>query len=171
MKVWIKRSLAGVLGASVLFGGLSACAAPGFGGGGHGRGDWSQHSPEERAARQAKMVERIASRLELDATQKAKLDTLASTLQAQRAAVMGGTPPRAEMQSLIAGSSFDRNRAQVLLQQKTQAMQAGGPQVINAMADFYDSLRPDQQQKVREFMNRRGGRGGHHHGERGPRGG
>ncbi|MFN6995551.1 MAG: Spy/CpxP family protein refolding chaperone [Aquincola tertiaricarbonis] len=169
MKVWIKRSLAGVLGASVLFGGLSACAAGGYGGG-HGRGDWSQQSPEERAARQAKMLERVASRLELDAAQKAKLDTLASTFQAQRAAVMGGTGPRTELQSLIAGSSFDRNRAQVLLQQKTQAMQAGGPQVINAMADFFDSLRPDQQQKVRDFMNRRGGRG-MHHGERGPRGG
>lgn len=169
MKVWIKRSLAGVLGASVLFGGLSACAASGFGGGGHGRGDWAQQSPEERAARQAKMVERIASRLELDAAQKAKLDTLASTLQAQRAAVMGGTSPRTELQSLISGSTFDRNRAQVLVQQKTQAMQTGSPQVINAMADFFDSLRPDQQQKVREFMNRRGGRG-MHHGERGPRG-
>jgi hypothetical protein len=32
--------------------------------------------------------------------------------------------------------------------------------VIAAMADFYDSLKPEQQAKVREFMARRGGRHG-----------
>ena len=69
----------------------------------------------------------------------------------------------------ITGNSFDRNGAQVLLQKKTQALQTSGPQLINAMGDFYDSLRPEQQQKVRDFLNRRGGHRGHH-GERGPRG-
>lgn len=167
MKVWIQRTLAGVLGASVLLGGLSAFAAAN---GEPGRPGWGQHSPEERAAHQAKMLERIASRLQLDAAQKAKLDTLAATMKAQREA-MGGAAggPRAELQSLISGNSFDRNRAQVLLQQKTQALQTSGPQLINAMGDFYDSLRPEQQQQVRDFLNRRGGPRGHH-GERGPRG-
>jgi hypothetical protein len=31
--------------------------------------------------------------------------------------------------------------------------------VINAAADFFDSLRPDQQAKVREFLASRGHRG------------
>ena len=30
-----------------------------------------------------------------------------------------------------------------------------GPEVLAAMADFYDSLNPEQQQKVRDFMERR----------------
>ena len=32
-----------------------------------------------------------------------------------------------------------------------------GVSVVQAMADFYDSLNPDQQQKVRELMQRRKG--------------
>ncbi|MEF7616899.1 Spy/CpxP family protein refolding chaperone [Aquincola sp. MAHUQ-54] len=164
MKAWIQRTLVGVFGASVLFGGLAACSHR-F----EGHGGWAQHSPEDRAKHRARMVERVAAKLELDAAQKAKLDTLASTLQAQRQAVMGGTThPRAEMQALVAGSTFDRARAQSLVQEKAQALQAASPAVIAAMADFYDSLRPEQQQKVREFMARRGGRGhGPGHGPRG----
>lgn len=159
MKAWIKRTLVGVFGASVVLGSLAGCSHR-FGG-----GDWSQHTPEQRAEFRAKMVDRVASKLELDAAQKAKFEVLASTLQAQREAVMGATNPRDEMKALVAGTSFDRNRAQVLVQQKTQAVQNASPAVITAMADFYDSLKPEQQQKVRDFMNRRGGRGGPgHHG-------
>jgi protein CpxP len=33
------------------------------------------------------------------------------------------------------------------------------PDVMNAAADFFDSLRPDQQAKVREFLASRGHRG------------
>jgi protein CpxP len=34
-------------------------------------------------------------------------------------------------------------------------VQAQGPGVISALADFYDSLKPEQQAQVREFMSRR----------------
>ena len=39
----------------------------------------------------------------------------------------------------------------------TQAVQAHSPDVLNALADFYDSLDAGQQQKVRELMQRRKG--------------
>ena len=38
---------------------------------------------------------------------------------------------------------------------------SGSPELIAAFGDFYDSLKPEQQQKVREFLNR-GSRWGHH---------
>ena len=87
-----------------------------------------------------------------------KLNALADQLEAQRAAFIGKTAdPRAEVQAIVAGDKFDRARAQSLLEDKTRAVQAHSPAVVNAMADFYDSLNPDQQQKVRELMQRRKG--------------
>jgi protein CpxP len=68
--------------------------------------------------------------------------------------------PRAELQALLAGSTFDREKANALIQSKVGAVNSQSPKVVAAMADFYDSLKPEQQAKVREFMNQRG-RWGH----------
>ena len=65
--------------------------------------------------------------------------------------------PRAEVQSLVAGATFDRAKAKALVDAKTGAIQARSPEVIAAAADFYDSLKPEQQAKVREFMAARRG--------------
>ena len=65
--------------------------------------------------------------------------------------------PRAEMQAIVSGDKFDRARAQSLLEEKTRAVQANSPEVITALADFYDSLNAEQQQKVRDLMQRRKG--------------
>ena len=67
------------------------------------------------------------------------------------------TDPRAEVQALVTGAKFDRERAQTLVTSKTAAVTTKSPEVITAMADFYDSLNAAQQQKVRDFMQRRGG--------------
>ena len=56
---------------------------------------------------------------------------------------------------VLAGNTFDRARAQALLSQKTEAVQSQGPKVITALADFYDSLTPEQQQQVRERLEKR----------------
>ena len=99
----------------------------------------------------------------LDEAQKAKLGVLADKLRAQRNALVGSTTdPRAELQSLVAGPTFDRAKAKSLVEAKTGAITTQSPEVIAAMADFYDSLKPEQQTKVRELMARRG-----HHGWRG----
>ena len=109
------------------------------------------------------MLERVGSKLALDAAQKQKLAQLADTLQAQRKAFMGdAAQPREALQALVAGATFDRAAAQTLVDAKVRAVQAGSPEVIAAMGDFYDSLNPDQQQKVRELMQRRRGWMGRH---------
>lgn len=154
MRPWIKRTLFGLFGASLVLG-VAAC--------GHRHDGGWQASAEEQAKFRGKMIERVSGKLDLDAAQKAKLGVLADKLQAQRAAVVGSTAdPRAAMQALVAGDKFDRTRAQSLLNEKLQAVQTGSPEVIAAMGDFYDSLNPDQQQKVRDFMQRRRGWMGRH---------
>jgi periplasmic protein CpxP/Spy len=67
------------------------------------------------------------------------------------------TDPRAEMKALVASDKFDKTGAQNWVTEKTTALQTKSPEVIAALADFYDSLNPAQQQKVREFMEARRG--------------
>lgn len=151
MKPWIKRTLYGLFGASILVGGLSAC--------GHHRHDYVMGmSDTERAEFRGKIMDRVASKLDLNAEQKQRLGVLADKLQEQRAALVGKTAdPRAEAQALVAGDKFDRARAQTLVTEKTAALNAKSPEVIAAMADFFDSLTPAQQTKVREAMQGRHG--------------
>ena len=150
MNHWIRRTLLGLFGASVALGALTAC--------GHHREHhgWNA-SAEDRARWQEKMVNRVAGRLVLDEAQKQRLAVLAAKVQAQRAAMRGGTDPRAEVQKLVSGEKFDRARAQALVSEKTAQLATASPEVIAALGDFYDSLRPDQQAKVREFLERRHG--------------
>jgi periplasmic protein CpxP/Spy len=155
MKTWIRRSLIAV--ASVL--GLTALAA-GVTGCGHRDRGHHEASAEDIAKWRAKAIDRAGSELALDDAQKQRLGVLFDTLAAQRSSLMAGaTPPRQVMGELIAGASFDRAKASTLIEEKTSAVRAGSPQVIAAMGDFYDSLKPEQQAKLREFLNKRGGRG------------
>ncbi len=147
MKIWIKRSLITLFGVTLLAGGLTAC--------GH-----RMHSPmsdEKVAEFRVKMIDRAGKELELNEAQKAKLGVLADKLREQRLALMGAGDPRAQAQAIVAGAQFDRAKAQALVEEKTAALRARSPEVIAAMADFFDSLTPTQQQKVRDFMQRRKG--------------
>ena len=83
MKHWIKRTLFGFAGLAVVAGSVAGCA-------GHRHG-WNGDSAEFRA----KMVERVGSKLDLDASQKQKLTVLAEKLQAQRQALRGAVRGRA----------------------------------------------------------------------------
>jgi Spy/CpxP family protein refolding chaperone len=154
MKTWIRRTLIGVAACATLFGGLAAYAHSRWGGCGHG---WHAMSDADAAQIKARVVERVGAKLSLDAAQKTKLGALADALGEQRKALVGNTAdPRAEVQALIAGNTFDRARASALVQGKVAAVSTQSPQVITALADFYDSLRPEQQAQVREFLARRG---------------
>lgn len=156
MKPWIKRSLFGLFGLSVAVGGLTACGHR------HDGPGW-QMSAEEQGRFREKMIDRVATRLELNSDQKQRLGVVADKLRQQRLAVMGqGGDSRAQLQGLISGEKFDRARAQALVSEKTAAVSGKSPELIVAFGDFYDGLNPAQQAKVRDFMqHRRGGRWWH----------
>lgn len=173
---WLRRTLLGMTVAALSLGGLTAC--------GHNPMPWGDGgqamSPAEMTQHRDRMVERITSQLALDATQKKNLVALLDTVHAQRQAMMGGAAatasgaashPRADIQALIAGPRFDTSAAQALAERKADAMKTASPKVIAAFATFYDGLKPEQQQKVRDFLNRQpgshpghGGAMGHGHG-------
>lgn len=151
MKTWIKRTLIGVAAVTALLGGMAACAGHHH----HRHGGWSD---EQIATWRGKAIERVSDKLKLDTAQKAKLDTLANEMLAQRQALRGaaGAEPRTQLRALIAGPSFDRAAAGQLLTEKTAAVQTQGPKVLDAIAAFYDSLKPEQQAQLREMMDKRG---------------
>lgn len=165
MRTWIKNTLIAALGASLAFGGMAFATSARMGCGWHG----GQMSEADAAKWRDKIIDRATSELSLDANQRQNLVALADTLHTQRQAMMGGsTNPREQLQALFAGDKFDAARAQSLVQDKTEALRTASPAVIAAISTFYDSLRPEQQQKLRDFM----ARGGHHgwHGAHGARG-
>jgi Spy/CpxP family protein refolding chaperone len=147
MKPWLKRTLFGIAGTTLVLGGLAGCAR--------------HHGPmtdDTVAEVRTKVVERIGHKLELNDAQKQKLSVLADEVVAQRKALRGdGGHPREQFRALVAGERFDREKAQALLNEKTQVVQGAGPRVIGALADFYDSLNPEQQRQVRERLAERKG--------------
>lgn len=151
MKAWTRKTLLGIFGASLLVGSLSACSSAS-----HHRGPMSA---ERMAEMRGKMVNRITSKLDLDGAQQLKLQALADALQAQRMALKGAraAEPREQIQALVSGEVFDSAAAQTLIDEKIRAVQSHSPAVVSAMADFYNSLRPVQQQQVRDMMQRRHG--------------
>ena len=153
MRPWIKRTFVGLFSATVLLGGLTAC--------GHGHhGGWQMSDADAQKMRE-RMIDRASRELALDDAQKQRLGVLADKLREQRQALVGNTSdPRAELQALVTGTTFDRARAQALIEAKTNAVRTKSPEVITAMGDFYDSLRPEQQQKVRDFMSKHRSRHG-----------
>lgn len=147
MKTWMKRTIAAVLGTGLLVGGLSACSH---------RHERHAMTAEESVVVRAKVVERVAKKMDLDAAQKQKLAVLGEQLEVQRQALAGNQlDPREAMKALVAGPRFDRTAAEALVTSKLDVLRAGHPAVLTAVADFYDSLRPEQQQKLRERMDGR----------------
>lgn len=151
MKTWIKRTLIGLAATATLLGGFAAFAhrdhGPRFG--------WRAVTAAEAAPLQGRLVERAAGRLDLDATQKARLAALTEQLRETRNAMVAtSADPREEFKAAIAGPSFDRSRVNTLVQAQLATAGAQSPALINAAADFYDSLRPDQQAQLREMLDR-----------------
>ena len=152
MRPWFKRAFIGIFGVSLLAGGLAACSAHRY------HGYWGDKlSDTERAEMRARMVDKASRKLDLDAAQEAKLAVLGDALDAQRKAVKAqGGDAHAEVKAVLAGPQFDRARAQSLVNAKSSAIRDASPAVINAAADFYDSLKPEQQQKLRSALDRWG---------------
>jgi Spy/CpxP family protein refolding chaperone len=147
----IRRVLFGALGLTLIAGGLSACVN-------HHDHAWGANlTPAQFAQQRDKFVDRAATKLDLNAEQKKLLSTVGDKVFEQRKAMIGQTTdPRAEIKSLIAGAKFDTAKAQALIIDKTTVLQTKSPETLAALAAFYDSLNPAQQQKVRDLMD------GHH---------
>ncbi len=161
MNPWIKKSLIALCGATLITGAATAFGDQHRGEGPHKCGAW-MHDDAARAEHRTQRVERLSTDLGLNEEQKQKLTAFFDKLGEQRKAMMGDWKGRHEkIQALLKGESFDRERAQALLNEKVSALQSKGPELIGVAADLYDSLNADQQQKLRELLEKRHGHRGH----------
>ena len=147
MNNWLKRTLIGAAAVVALAGGVAAWS--------QGEQHWHGGPPsaEDMATHEAAMLAHVGKALDLDATQQTKLQALATQLHAQHDKLAGsGQSMHDRMKALVAGNTFDRTGAQALVDEKLSQIKANAPALIAAAGDFYDSLRPDQQQKMRELM-------------------
>lgn len=166
IKTFARRSAYAIFGLGL----LGSVAAFAHGGDGCGPRHHRPMNEADAAKMSARMVERVGQKLDLDAAQKERLNKLADTLRAQRKTAMGDRPMPEQLQALVSGDHFDRGAAQAMADARAEAMKQGSPAVIAAAADFFDSLKPAQQAKVREFLKRGPGRHGPWGDGPGPRG-
>ena len=119
-----------------------------------GRADW--------------IISRVSQRLDLNEGQKAKLEALGQTfLGVRQDFIKTRSEGRVVMAELLSEPELDRERARAQFQEHQEALTGHSGEVIDAIAEFSDSLNPEQRKTVVEWLNRpRHGRFGFAHGPR-----
>jgi periplasmic protein CpxP/Spy len=112
-----------------------------------------EHGPGDYAVRH---VEKLGKELNLNEAQTAKLNAVTATLRKSRESMHARhDETRKAALALLDQPKLDRQRALGLVQQTTRDINDQAPDVIAAVGDFYDSLTPAQQQKLRTELKER----------------
>jgi Spy/CpxP family protein refolding chaperone len=115
--------------------------------------DYRHHEPGDYAAWH---IEKLGKELNLNEAQTAKLNAVTETLRKGREIMRTKHDEKQkELLALLDQPKLDRQRALGLVQQTTRDINDHAPEMIAAMGDFYDSLTPPQQQKLREEVKER----------------
>jgi Spy/CpxP family protein refolding chaperone len=128
----------------------------------HGR-HHAGHEHGSETSRLDHLADKISHRLDLSSEQQEHLLKLLANVDQQRQAIRGESVLQ-DLHGLLAGTTFDRAAAQQLLDARIAAVQAAGPTILEALAEFYDSLDTEQQQVLRFMLRLRqrfAGRHGH----------
>lgn len=109
-------------------------------------------TPEERAEW---MVEKVADRLDLNDTQKQKLDVVKIEMMKLRNEFKGEQEKtREQVLGIVSQTTLDQDTLLSMINARTQAVSNNAPQIVAALGDFYDNLNPEQQAEVREKIEK-----------------
>jgi protein CpxP len=110
-------------------------------------------TPAERAEW---MAEKVADELDLNDMQKEKLAVVKSEMMKLRQEFKGDQQDsgRKQVLAVVSQSTLDRDALLNMIRVRTQAVSNNAPQIVAALGDFYDSLNPEQQAKVREHVKK-----------------
>lgn len=101
------------------------------------------------------LLARVGAKLDLDDEQYRRLGAWLTQLQQQRDTLK--TLARGpELAGFLAHEQFPREAAQQLVDARLDALRAAGPGLVNAFADFFESLDDEQRQALRFTMRRFG---------------
>ncbi len=141
MNKMVKYIAAGV-GVVTVIGGLAAC------------GPWSHRNDPEDMAQY--MIDKATKTLQLDAMQVTKLNAFKDQALKTRAEMHDKREQsRAQALALIGQPGFERAQALSMVSSHLQSMSEKAPALVNAFADFYDSLSAQQQQTLRTEISER----------------
>lgn len=118
--------------------------------------------PEYRAT---KMVEWVADDLELNDAQKNKFTKFSEKMLLSRKNMREQfSSNKTEINEILSQATLDQKRILGMVRKHTQTMNEQAPEIVAAMAEFYNSLNPEQRIKLREHMDKMHQRhGGRHH--------
>ena len=152
-----KKIIVGTLISVVTLGGLITYASP---------GEFCGRSGGMSEKKIEFIIDRVSSKLDLDAVQKQNLIALKDTVKAQRA-LHKKQNPREELAKLLSASVLDEAKVLTMLEARTTQLNLAAPSIVTAVANFTNSLNDEQRAKIVKMMNkfaeRRGGRFGRHH--------
>ena len=105
-------------------------------------------SPEQRADH---IVEKIKDKLDLNEEQTSKLVIAKNEILRIRQEMKAQkTQTRTDIFEMLEQPKLDQNRILSMVKDKTQAVNEKAPEIVVAVAGFYDSLTPEQQKTLRE---------------------
>ncbi|MEM7207835.1 MAG: Spy/CpxP family protein refolding chaperone [Pseudomonadota bacterium] len=134
-----KKLIAVIAGGAVLVGSIAAYAGA--------RSHWHHGKHMDHA------VDHISQELELDDTQRTQLESLGKTLMEFKRVMRDGTEANVILAS-VQGTTLDQTTLNGLIESKLDAARAQTPQLVNAMANFYDGLNTEQQAEARARLER-----------------
>jgi len=111
------------------------------------------------------IINRVSSKLDLDAVQKQNLIALKDTIKTQRALHQKHNP-REELAKLLSVPVLDESKVLTMLEARTAQLNQAAPAVVTAIANFTNSLNNEQRAEIvkmaNNFAKHRGGRFGRH---------
>lgn len=120
-------------------------------GGGHGKmGD--------------RMISKITKKLDLNEQQATALDSLHSELRETRELMRGNLGADGQtLGDLLGAETFDQGAALEMITTRTTALQAQGPELVAAAAQFLDGLNAEQKEELSKHVGRFSERRGKRH--------
>ncbi|MCK7580710.1 MAG: Spy/CpxP family protein refolding chaperone [Chromatiales bacterium] len=121
--------------------------------------DFLARHRRDRAAPGGWMLRRIGRKLDLDESQQQRLTSVQGRMQDLRAGMQAAKEQhRDALAALLSGERLDRAEAMRLLKVPAAVAAESAPELVAAIADFYDGLNAGQRTRLRELMTRRHGR-------------
>ena len=109
-------------------------------------------TPEKKAER---LTQVMTKKLDLNEEQKAKLDVLKEQVLAAKSEMKSSREKDlSTVQELLSQPKFDQQRAQGVINGHIQNLSTRSPEIVAALGEFWDSLNPDQQAKVKTKLEK-----------------
>ena len=100
------------------------------------------------------MVQKITEELALTETQQSNLSEVKDAFLEMRKTMQSNREQtKTDIKLMLQQPTLDRDMANSIVNQHIETIHAGSPVIINAIADFYDSLDDTQRTEIREFVD------------------